>query len=342
MAKASRLALVSNNPEPTDSTDSTTAMTEPTISRQLQLLGIPRSSYYYRLKPALETELNLSLMRKIDELHLKYPFYGVLKMQAELTTSEQPINEKRVRRLMGKMGIETLYRRPNLSKPCPWSTKYPYLLRGLDISRPGQVWSIDITYIPMAKGFMYLCAVIDWHSRYLLGWKLSNTLTADFCVEMLAEATATHGFPEIINTDQGSQFTSDLFTGWVKEAGITLSMDGKGRATDNVMIERFWRSLKYENIYLYGYENGAALSAGIKSYVHFYNEERKHQSLGYKTPGMVYRKVVESTKPVVFCSRFNPINFLYGLPCFTGGRLKIYRDKTDPKTQLTSTKIITT
>ncbi len=340
MAKASRLALVNKDPNP-DNTASTIAMTEPTISRQLALLGIPRSSYYYRLKPTPETELNLSLMRKIDELHLKYPFYGVLKMRAELTTPEQPINEKRVRRLMRTMGIQMLYRRPNLSKPCPWSIKYPYLLRGLDICRSNQVWSIDITYIPMAKGFMYLCAVIDWQSRYLLGWKLSNTLTADFCVEMLSQAVATYGKPEIINTDQGSQFTSDLFTGWVDEAGITLSMDGKGRATDNVMIERFWRSLKYENIYLYGYESVSALSAGIKSYVHFYNEERKHQSLGYITPGKQYRTKAEP-KPVVVCSRFNPINFLYGLPSFTGGHLKIYRDKTDPINQhLTSPKIIT-
>ncbi|MEO6931233.1 MAG: IS3 family transposase [Chitinophagaceae bacterium] len=227
------------------------------IMRQCELLDLPRSSYYYEPEP--ETPQNLDLMRRIDELHMNHPYYGVLRMQAELTNEQTPINEKRIRRLMRKMGIEVLYRKPNLSKPCPAHLKYPYLLRGLDINRPNQVWSMDITYIPMEKGFMYLCAVIDWHSRFLLGWKLSNTLSVDFCIETLEEAVVAYGTPEIVNTDQGSQFTSDVFTGWVAENGIQLSMDGRGRATDNVMIERFWRSLKYEKIYLHGYASNLEL-----------------------------------------------------------------------------------
>lgn len=256
------------------------------VIRQCELLDLPRSSYYYEPKP--ETDQNLRLMRRMDELHLNHPYYGVLRMQAELTSEQAPINDKRVRRLMRKMGIEALYRKPNLSKPCPAHLKYPYLLRSLDISGSNQVWSMDITYIPMKKGFMYLCAIIDWHSRYLLGWKLSNTLSTDFCIETLEEAVAIHGKPEIVNTDQGSQFTSDAFTGWVEEKEIRLSMDGKGRATDNVMIERFWRSLKYEKIYLHGYANNLELFLGITEYIHFYNEERKHQSLNYWTPAAIY------------------------------------------------------
>ena len=206
-------------------------MEDISLMRQCELLELPRSSYYY--EPVPESAQNLGLMRLIDELHLEHPYYGVLRIREELSTAEVPLNEKRIRRLMRLMGIETLYCRPNLSKPCPWSLTYPYLLRGLDICRPNQVWSTDITYIPMQKGFMYLCAIIDWHSRYLLGWKLSNTLSADFCIEALEEAVAAYGTPEIVNTDQGSQFTSDAFTGWLEAAGIRLSMDGKGRATDN-------------------------------------------------------------------------------------------------------------
>lgn len=277
-------------------------MDQISIFRQCELLDLPRSSYYY--EPVPDTEQNLALMRCIDELHLNHPYYGVLRMQAELTTDEVPLNEKRIRRLMRKMGIETLYRKPNLSKPCPWNLKYPYLLRGLDICRANQVWSTDITYIPMKKGFMYLCAIIDWHSRYLLGWKLSNTLSTDFCIETLEEAIALHGKPEIVNTDQGSQFTSDAFTDCVLGNGIRLSMDGKGRATDNVMIERFWRSLKYEKIYLHGYETNLELFLGITEYIHFYNERRKHQSLGKKTPLMIYRqsKMPKSAEPVTALS----------------------------------------
>jgi putative transposase len=273
-----------------------------TVSRQCALLDLPRSSYYY--EPVGESEQNLALMRRIDELHLDHPYYGVLRMRSELSTVEDPVNEKRIRRLMRKMGIEALYRKPNLSKPCPYSLKYPYLLRGLDICRPNQVWSTDITYIPMQKGFMYLCAIIDWHSRYVLSWKLSNTLTTDFCLEALDEAVATHGVPDIINTDQGSQFTSDDFTGRVRESGIRQSMDGRGRATDNIIIERFWRSLKYEKIYLHGYGSNLELFIGITEYVNFYNEKRKHQSLGYDTPAAVYarRPLVLDDAPVTALS----------------------------------------
>ena len=208
------------------------------------------------------------------------------------------MNEKHVRRLMRKMALETVYPKPSLSKPCKWNLRFPYLLRSLCIERPNQVWSTDITYIPMAKGFMYLCAVIDWHSRYILSWTLSNTLTTDFCVEAIKEAIRTHGKPEIINTDQGSQFTSDLFIEAVVGRDIKLSMDGKGRATDNIAIERFWRSLKYENIYLYGYENSLELYLGVAGYIDFYNTERQHQSLGEKTPESVYRAMKQNTKTV--------------------------------------------
>lgn len=269
---------------------------ELSLKRQCELLDIARSSYYY--EPSEETAQNLSLMRQIDELHLKYPFYGVKRVRAALSTEEAPLNEKHVRRLMRKMALETVYPKPSLSKPCKWNLRFPYLLRSLCIERPNQVWSTDITYIPMAKGFMYLCAVIDWHSRYILSWTLSNTLTTDFCVEAIKEAIRTHGKPEIINTDQGSQFTSDLFIEAVVGRDIKLSMDGKGRATDNIAIERFWRSLKYENIYLYGYENSLELYLGVAGYIDFYNTERQHQSLGEKTPESVYRAMKQNTKTV--------------------------------------------
>jgi putative transposase len=273
-----------------------------TLSRQCALLDLPRSSYYYQ--PVGDSDQNLALMRRIDELHLEHPFYGVLRMRSELSTAEEPVNEKRIRRLMRKMGIEVLYPKPNLSKPCPYSLKYPYLLRGLDICRPNQVWSTDITYIPMQKGFMYLCAIIDWHSRYVLSWTLSNTLTTDFCLEALDEAVAMHGAPDIINTDQGSQFTSDDFTCRVKELGIRQSMDGRGRATDNIIIERFWRSLKYEQIYLHGYASNLGLFIGITEYMNFYNEKRKHQSLDYDTPATVYgrRPLILDADPITVLS----------------------------------------
>jgi putative transposase len=256
------------------------------IVRQCELLALSRSNYYYQ--PSQETEENLLLMRKMDELHLEHPYYGVLRMQAELTTAENLINEKRIRRLMRKMGIEALYPKPNTSKPCPWNKRFPYLLRELKIERANQIWSTDITYIPMKNGFMYLCAIIDWHSKYLLSWQLSNTMSVSFCIDCLEEAVQSYGIPEIINTDQGSQFTSDSFIEKVLGYNIRLSMDGKGRATDNVCIERFWRSIKYEKIYLHGYDNNIELFLGITEYVNFYNNRRKHQSLDYQTPSCVY------------------------------------------------------
>lgn len=265
------------------------------IKRQCELLGLSRSSYYY--EPAAETEQNLILMRQIDELHLKYPFYGVKRVRAALSTDAQPLNEKRIRRLMRKMGIETIYPKRNLSKPCKWNLRFPYLLRGLPIESSNQVWSIDITYIPMKKGFMYLCTIIDWHSRYLLSWTLSNTLTTDFCIETLEEAINQHGTPEIINTDQGSQFTSESFIDTVLSKGIKLSMDGKGRATDNIAIERFWRSLKYEDIYLYSYEDNLELHLGITRYIDFYNTERQHQGIGEKKPESVYKSMKKANEP---------------------------------------------
>jgi putative transposase len=262
------------------------------IGRQCELLTLSRSSYYYQ--PSQETAENLLLMRKIDELHMEHPYYGVLRMQAELTTVEDPLNEKRIRRLMRKMGIETLYPKPNTSKPCLWNKRFPYLLRGLEINHPNQVWSTDITYIPMKNGFMYLCAIIDWYSKRILAWKLSNTLDVSFCIDCLEEAIGNHGNPEILNTDQGSQFTSEAFIEKVLGNDIRFSMDGKGRATDNVCIERFWRSIKYEKIYLYGYENTVDLFCGITAYMDFYNNRRKHQSLDYKTPSCVYMEVEKS------------------------------------------------
>lgn len=267
-------------------------MRDLSIGRQSELLTLPRSTYYYQ--PAQETAENLLLMRKIDELDLNHPYYGVLRMQAELSTEENPINEKRIRRLMRKMSIETLYPKPNTSKPCPWNKRFPYLLRDLKITHPNQVWSTDITYIPMKNGFMYLCSVIDWYSKHLLAWQLSNTMDASFCIDCLADAVQTYGKPEILNTDQGSQFTSEAFIEKVLGYDTRLSMDGKGRATDNVCIERFWRSIKYEKIYLHGYDNTVDLFLGMTEYIGFYNNQRKHQSLGYRTPASVYAEVLQT------------------------------------------------
>jgi putative transposase len=258
------------------------------IQRQCELLGLARSSYYYQ--PATETEENLVLMRRIDEIHLKYPFYGVLNITQQLRTAKNLINEKRVRRLMRLMGIEALYPKPGTSKACKWNERFPYLLNGLCIDHPNQVWSMDITYIPMRKGFMYLCAIIDWYSRYLLSWALNNSLNVEFCIEALQKAVFLYGPAAILNTDQGSQFTCDSFIEKVKCHGMAFSMDGKGRALDNIRIERFWRSLKYENIYLNAYENIKELSRGITDYIQFYNCIRKHQGLDFLTPREAFRK----------------------------------------------------
>jgi putative transposase len=258
---------------------------ELSIRRQCELVGLNRASYYYQ--PATETALNLELMRLIDEHYTKTPFYGWRKMTAVLRRKEYPINSKRVRRLMRHMGLQALYPQ---ARPRPDGYEhriYPYLLRDLPIVRPGQVWSADITYIRMHQGFMYLVAIIDWFSRYVLSWQLSNSLDGLFCRTALQQALE-QGRPDIFNTDQGVQFTAQPFTTILEQAGIQISMDGRGRALDNIFIERLWRSVKYEHIYLFDYESVAELMAGLQAYFWFYNHERLHQSLAYHTPAEVH------------------------------------------------------
>lgn len=261
--------------------------THPEISmrRQCELVGLNRSSYYYQA--ASETDFNLKMMRLIDEQYMKTPYYGYPKMTAHLRRTGYPVNPKRIRRLMRKMDLMAIYQKPRTTIFAPENKVYPYLLRGLAITRPNQVWSTDITYIPVQKGFMYLVAVIDWFSRYILSWKLSNTLDGAFCLNALLEALQ-HGKPNIFNTDQGVQFTANAFTGTLEDAGIRVSMDGRGRAFDNIFIERFWRSVKYEDIYLNDYDTVLALDAGLHIYFPRYNTERPHQSLDYRTPAEVH------------------------------------------------------
>ena len=256
------------------------------VSRQCRLLAVSRASVYRQ--PAAVSDKDLAIMALIDRHYLARPYYGSRRMAAWLATQGHPVNRKRVQRLMRLIGLVAVYQRPNTSKPAAAHKVYPYLLGGLSIDRVNQVWCSDITYIPMAKGFVYLVAIMDWHSRAVLAWRLSNTLGADFCVEALEEALARFGRPEIFNTDQGSQFTSDDFTGVLSHHEVTISMDGKGRCMDNVFIERLWRSLKYEEVYLHAYGNVAAAKAGIAAWLVFYNEERQHQSHGYRTPRQVY------------------------------------------------------
>lgn len=256
------------------------------VVQQCRLLNVHRSGLYYQ--PCKESEENLFVMRLLDEQYFKTPFYGVRRLTARLKQQGYCINRKRVKRLMELMGWQTIYRKPNTSKPCKENRIYPYLLRGLDINRANQVWAMDITYVPMRKGFMYLCAIIDVHTRYVVNWSLSNTMTAEWCMQVVSEAIGQHGQPEIMNTDQGSQFTSEVFTALLKEKEIQISMDGKGRAIDNIFIERLWRSVKYEHIYLSVPEDGVSLYEGLNDYFCFYNSERLHQSLGYKTPEVLY------------------------------------------------------
>ena len=226
-------------------------------------------------------------MKLIDRQYLATPFYGARKVAAWLKSKGYTVNRKRVRHLMQIMGLRAIYRRPRTSQPAPGHKIYPYLLNGIHITRPNQVWAADITYIPMARGFLYLVAIIDWYSRYVLSWKLSNTLDADFCVEALEEALKK-GKPEIFNTDQGSQFTGEAFTGLLKQHGIRISMDGKGSYNDNLFIERLWRSVKYEEVYLKAYQDGREARTGLGNYFRFYNIERPHQTHGYRTPAEVY------------------------------------------------------
>ena len=256
------------------------------IRRQAELLEISRSTVYYRPRPV--SAADLLLMRRIDELHMNYPFAGSRMLRDMLSQQGLEVGRRHVRTLMRRMAIETLYRKPNTSKPAPGHKIYPYLLRGLPITRPNQVWAMDISYIPMARGFVYLAAVIDWFSRRVLSWRVSITMDTSFCVEALEEALSQHGKPEIFNTDQGSQFSSEAFTGRLKEEGIQISMDGKGRWADNVFVERLWRSLKYEHVYLHAYESVGDARRKIGSYFEFYNSRRPHSSLGTQTPDQVY------------------------------------------------------
>lgn len=259
---------------------------ELSVTRQCQLLELPRSTVYHRPQP--EATRDLELMGRIDELHMVWPWMGSRSIRDQLVRAGFPICRDRVRRLMRKMGIHAVYRRPRTSIPAPGHKIYPYLLKDLIIDRPNQVWCADITYLPMARGFLYLVAIMDWHSRKVLAWRLSNTMTADFCVEALDEALRRFGTPEIFNTDQGSQFTGADFIDRLKAANIRISMDGKGRWLDNVFIERLWRSVKYEEVYLRAYESGAHARAGLTRYFGFYNTTRTHQALGGQTPDEVY------------------------------------------------------
>jgi putative transposase len=256
------------------------------IVAQCRLLKIARSTLYYR--PAPVSEDDLAVMRRLDALYLATPFYGTRRMVAVLRREGCSVNRKRVRRLMRLMGLEAIYQKPNTSRRQPEHKVYPYLLRGLPIEQPNQVWCADITYIPMAKGFVYLVAVMDWFSRRVLAWRLSITMETDFCVEALQEAMARHGQPEIFNTDQGVQFTSAGFLDELQTRGVRISMDGRGRFLDNIFIERLWRSLKYEDIFIKAYETVAAVRAGVDGWLTFYNDERPHQALGYLTPRAVY------------------------------------------------------
>ena len=256
------------------------------IRRQCELLDLPRSTLYYQ--PATESDENLRLMRLLDEQYLKMPFYGSRRMTAWLQTEGHAVNRKRVQRLMRIMGVEGLTPRRSTSRPAPGHRVFPYLLRGVEITHPDHVWSTDITYIPLRSGFMYLTAIMDWYSRYVLAWRLSNRLDGAFCLEALDEALQG-GKPAIFNTDQGSQFTSDAFVGRLLDRAVAVSMDGRGRALDNVFIERLWRSLKYEDIYLKEYATVDELYEGVLRYFEMYNHERLHQSLDYQTPYRVYQ-----------------------------------------------------
>ena len=256
-----------------------------TLARQCELLGVSRSGYYYR--PIGESELNLELTRLLDEQYTATPFYGIRRMTAWLRRQGYRVNPKRVGRLMRAMGVEAIYPKPNLSQALGGQTRYPYLLKGLLIDRANQVWSTDITYIRMAKGFVYLVAILDWYSRYVVAWTLSMTLDVTFCLAAF-RAALNYGCPEIFNTDQGTQFTSRDWISALEAEQIRISMDGRGRALDNVFVERLWRSVKYEEVYLHDYQSIAGAEQGIGRYFEFYNRQRLHQSLGYRTPYEVH------------------------------------------------------
>ena len=262
------------------------------LSRQCEILSISRSAFYYR--PKGESPENLALMRRIDELFLRYPFYGSRQMVRQLRREGVAVGRHRIRRLMRLMGLEAIYRAAKTSAPHPEHRIYPYLLRNVAIDKPDQAWCADVTYIPVRRGFLYLVAVMDWATRHVLAWRLSNTMDAGFCVEALKEAMVKYGKPEIFNTDQGSQFTSAAFTGALNDAGVAISMDGRGRCLDNIFIERLWRSLKYEAVYLHDMTDGFAAERVIRNWLDFYNTERPHSALGGATPAEAYA----SAKPV--------------------------------------------
>ena len=256
------------------------------VTRQCELLELSRSGFYYTPVPV--SAKDMELMRQIDEIHLMYPFYGSRKIRTELWDRGHDAGRDKVRRLMRLMGIEALYVKPRLSSAHPGHLKYPYLLRGLEITRANHVWAADITYIPMARGFCYLVAIMDWASRMVISWRLSNTLDSAFCVDALEEALSAYGCPDIFNTDQGSQFTADAFTNTLHSHGISISMDGKGRWMDNVFIERLWKSVKYEDLYLKAYNSIAEVRRGLSAYFEFYNQRRRHQGLDNRIPDEVY------------------------------------------------------
>lgn len=277
------------------------------VGKQCSLLSISRSSFYY--EPKGESEMNLDLMRVIDKQFLETPFYGVRQMTWHLRNEQHLVNEKRIRRLMRLMGLMPIYQKPNTSKAAKGHKIYPYLLRGLRVDRPNQVWCADITYLPMRRGFLYLVAIMDWHTRKVLAWRISNTLEAGFCVDALNEAIHKFGPPDIMNTDQGSQFTSFAWTNRLRSANVHISMDGKGRFLPsrdiaarypagqgiNIFVERLWRSLKYECVYLHAWETGSAARDGVRKWIEFYNQKRPHSALGGKPPAVVYWQRIETT-----------------------------------------------
>ena len=262
------------------------------VVRQCALAGVSRATLYAHQKPELADESDLLFNRLIDEEYTRHPFYGTRKMVVFLKTVGHTVNRKRVQRLMRELGLAGMAPGPNTSRAHPAHKVYPYLLRGVAVVRPNQVWSTDITYIRLAHGFAYLVAIIDWYSRRVLGWRISNSMESVFCVDCLEEALRAHGKPEIFNSDQGSQFTSEAFTGVLKREGVVISMDGRGRAFDNIFVERLWRSVKYEDVYLNGYATMGELMIGLVKYFAFYNGERPHQSLGQVTPEVVYRTAI--------------------------------------------------
>jgi putative transposase len=261
----------------------------PSISmrRQCELLQVCRASVYY--EPAATNPEQLELMRRIDELHLKYPFYGSRKLARCLRSEGKDVNRKQLQRLMRLMDIEGLAPKANTSRPAPAHPTYPYLLRNVKVCRVDQVWCTDVTYIPMAHGFVYLVAIMDWYSRRVLSWRVSNTLDTTFCIEALEEALSSFGKPEVFNTDQGAQFTAEAFTSVLHGHGVKISMDGKGRYMDNIFVERLWRSVKYEEVYLHAYESVSEARTGLGRYFDFYNRDRPHQALGYQTPEAFHR-----------------------------------------------------